>query len=270
MYPDTIEWASQQDDHIWGRFMRLLLLIVYINFSYCLKMREHYNITHMAYSLFDILGPVMHGPSSSHTAGANRIGYLASRIMGGVPEDVELGFHPGYMGSYAGQRSHVGLLAGCLGLREYDENCMDSISLCREKGVRWSVAPITEESFSRNTMRVTGIVKGFRYIVNGESVGGGNIIINRINGLEVHLDGNHYVLVMYAEEPQIVKEAVDRFSGVIGDSLIEKVEGWVGDGRYMGIISCNTTSEQVEEITSVTAPRDTRPFSYRFSADTYC
>ena len=69
----------------------------------------------MALGLFDIVGPVMHGPSSNHTGGANRIGYLAWGIMGGTPDAIHLGFHRDYMKSYAGQHTHSAMIAGLLG-----------------------------------------------------------------------------------------------------------------------------------------------------------
>ena len=140
----------------------------------------------MTLGLFDIVGPVMHGPSSNHTGGANRIGYLARQLMGGQPDSIRLGFHPAYMGSFTGQKSHTALIAGCLGYREYDEESTDSIEIAEKRGIPWEAYAIGETERSRNTMRVVGKLGDQTWEINGDSIGGGNIIIDRINGLEVH------------------------------------------------------------------------------------
>ena len=89
----------------------------------------------MSLGLFDVVGPIMHGPSSNHTAGANRIGYLARQIMGGAPRQLTFGFHPIFMGMFPGHRTHIAMLAGCLGLREYDEACNLSKQLADKEGI---------------------------------------------------------------------------------------------------------------------------------------
>lgn len=150
----------------------------------------------MSLGLFDVVGPVMHGPSSSHTAGANRIGYLAGKIMGGVPANLEFGFHPMYFGIYAGHRTHAALTAGCLGYREDDDLSVQSLEEAETRGITIDCYPIQGEEPHRNTMRVHGLVEGIHWEINGVSVGGGNIIINRINGVEVSLDGNNWGLVL--------------------------------------------------------------------------
>ena len=191
----------------------------------------------MALGLFDVLGPVMHGPSSNHTGGANRIGYYARQIMGGKPLRVTFGFHPVYMNSYRGQQSHTALLAGCLNMREYDDNCMDSRRIARESGLFWDVKPIAEEWMSRNTMRVTGVTEEGTYVVNGDSIGGGNIVINEVNGLKTALTGNEYLGILTGREEAAVAKASEELRASFGSGFLSMVEGRVQDGRVMCLVS---------------------------------
>ena len=168
----------------------------------------------MALGLFDVVGPVMHGPSSSHTGGANRIGYLAGKLMGGRPEKIRLGFHPKYMGSYIGQKSHTALIAGCLGLREYDDESTRSLKISEKLGVHWEAYAIDELEHSRNTMRIMAEIDGQSWEINGESVGGGNIVIDRINGLAVCLDGNAWEVMATTDTEALMRELQRFLSGL--------------------------------------------------------
>ena len=148
----------------------------------------------MSLGLFDVVGPIMHGPSSNHTGGANRIGYVAYKLMGGTPKQLTFCFHPIFMKRFAGHRSHIAMMAGCIGLREYDDACNDSLKLAADKGVtvEYEAVPLEEEP-DRNTMRIKGTYDGITWDINGISVGGGNIVIDSINGLKVDMDGNGHV-----------------------------------------------------------------------------
>ena len=146
----------------------------------------------MSYGLFDIIGPIMHGPSSNHTAGAGRIGYLARGIMGGCPKDITYLFHPHLLTVFSGHRTHIALTAGMLGYREYDDAFNGSLTLAREQGVTLSYASAGDH-VDRNTMRIEGEVNGVSWSINGISVGAGNIVVDRINGVPVWLDANGHL-----------------------------------------------------------------------------
>lgn len=170
----------------------------------------------MALGLFDVLGPVMHGPSSSHTGGANRIGYLAGKLMGTRPEKIRLGFHPAYMGSYIGQKSHTALIAGCLGFREYDDESTHSLEIAAKLGIPWEAYAIEETPRSRNTMQVMAETDGMIWEIYGDSIGGGNIVIERINGLEVCLDGNAWEVMASTDNDALMQELHSFLSGLDG------------------------------------------------------
>ena len=194
----------------------------------------------MSYSLFDIVGPVMHGPSSSHTAGANRIGFLAREIMGEEPRDVVLRFHPDYMKSYRGQRSHVALLAGCLGLREDDPRSGDALRICEERGLRWRAEALGGRSVSRNTMRVDGTAGGRRWEITGESVGGGSILIREVNGAAVRLDGNQYVCVLVGGDGTLPER--------IACPEADAARGAFADGTQLSLLSFSELPPELAEL----------------------
>ncbi|MEA4891418.1 MAG: L-serine ammonia-lyase, iron-sulfur-dependent, subunit alpha [Peptococcaceae bacterium] len=193
----------------------------------------------MTLGLFDVIGPVMHGPSSNHTGGANRIGYLARQLMGGRPEKIRLGFHPAYMGSYTGQKSHTALIAGCLGFREYDDESTQSLEIAAKLGIPWEAYAIGETGRSRNTMRVTGEIRGQLWEINGDSVGGGNILIDRINGLEVSLDGNTWEVMASADTDALLRELLDFLAGL--DGCKTAVSGQALEQRFL---CCGTFSQE--------------------------
>ena len=147
----------------------------------------------MSLGLFDIVGPVMHGPSSNHTGGAARIGYLAGKLMGDIPRWLTFSYHPIFMNFFAGQRSNVAMMAGCLGMREYEENFNSSLELAAKLGVKIDYRAVPEPDASRDTMRVSATLNGINWCINGLSIGGGNIIINQINSVTTNFDGNGYI-----------------------------------------------------------------------------
>jgi L-serine dehydratase len=198
----------------------------------------------MSYSLFDIVGPIMHGPSSNHTGGANRIGYVAYRLMGGTPKQLTFGFHPIFMRMFTGHRTHIAMLAGCLGLREFDDACNDSKRLAAEQGVTVSYIPLQEQpEVDRNTMRILGDYDGISWSINGISIGGGNIVISSINGVEVHIDGNHDLLFFILKECAELETLLPALGRITGS---EMVEGGCAGGYKLAAIQ---TSERVPEDT---------------------
>ena len=180
----------------------------------------------MPLGLFDVVGPVMHGPSSNHTAGATRIGYLAREIMGGTPSVVRLGFHKAYIRSFAGQNTHSAMIAGLLGYREYDDAGVGAMSELKARGIPWSPYAIEEENITRNNFRVLADLEGGEvWEVNGDSIGAGNIIIDKINGLSVFLDGNNWELIVTSDDESLVGDVAAELKKLAGSALKHAVSG---------------------------------------------
>lgn len=146
---------------------------------------------------FDILGPNMIGPSSSHTAGALRIAFIAGKMVERAVS-VKFVLYGSFARTYHGHGTDRALVGGILGYHPDDERIRDSFQYAEEAGLSFSF----EENFTNkdvypNTVDifVTGD-QGETMSLTGESIGGGNALITRLNGVEVELTGNYSTLVV--------------------------------------------------------------------------
>ena len=130
------------------------------------------------YSCFDIIGPVMVGPSSSHTAGAVRLGRLARAIADGLPKSVQIILHGSFAKTYRGHGTDLAILAGLLGMETDDIRIRDSYRLAEEAGLDFTITTADlGEQYHANTVKFV-MVNQFDYEITmiGCSVGGGKII----------------------------------------------------------------------------------------------
>ena len=142
-------------------------------------------------NLFDIVGPVMIGPSSSHTAGACRLGLLAAGILGGCPKKADLLLHGSFARTYKGHGTDRALLAGLMGWQPDDERLPRALELAKEAGLCYSFTPGDLGSMAHPNsvlFRLTG-TDGNTCEVVGASVGGGQIVVTRVDGFPVELTG---------------------------------------------------------------------------------
>ena len=105
--------------------------------------------------LFDVLGPVMIGPSSSHTAGAARIGYTAQKLLGEIPAQADIGLYGSFATTGKGHGTDRALVAGLLGLRPDDPRLPDSFALAAQRGMQFSIHPVELRSAHPNTAVLT-------------------------------------------------------------------------------------------------------------------
>ncbi len=141
-------------------------------------------------SLFDSLGPVMSGPSSSHTAGMARIGLMAHILLGGAPERIELHFYGALSRTYKGHATDAALVAGLLGESQDSPRIRAALELARERGVRVSVRGHAEDtSRNPNTARMVLERNGRRFDIAGISVGGGEMTLTDFEGFPLSLRG---------------------------------------------------------------------------------
>lgn len=149
----------------------------------------------------------MIGPSSSHTAGAARLGRVARLIAGEPIASVSFGLHGSFAKTYKGHGTDKALVAGVLGIKEDDERIARSFEIAKEEGLEYSFYPTQLESQHENTVLLTFNMKdGKELRVIGSSIGGGQILITKIGEFSVELT---------AQSPAIVFEHRDR-PGVIG------------------------------------------------------
>ncbi|MBQ2928671.1 MAG: L-serine ammonia-lyase, iron-sulfur-dependent subunit beta [Clostridia bacterium] len=147
--------------------------------------------------LFDLIGPVMIGPSSSHTAGAARIGLTARMLLGEDLTRAEIGLHGSFAKTYRGHGTDRALVGGLMGMSVDDERLRDSLSIARDAGISVHFQHVMIRGAHPNTVRltVTG-VSGRMLVIEAASVGGGNIEVHRIDGLGVNFTGKENTMII--------------------------------------------------------------------------
>jgi len=152
-------------------------------------------------SVFDMIGPVMIGPSSSHTAGVVRIGLAAYKILGSVPDSAEIIFYNSFARTYEGHGSDRAILAGLLGFRTDDKRIKESPELAAAAGLKFQFKSIGNAStLHPNSVRVK-LQKGEKSVeVLGESLGGGVINIPEVNGFKADFSANLHTVIITAED----------------------------------------------------------------------
>jgi len=148
--------------------------------------------------VFDIIGPVMIGPSSSHTAGACRIGKYARSILDEEVKTAEIYFSGSFAKTYQGHGTDKAIVAGLMGMDTDDLRIRNSLQLAKEAGMDYTFIPTQIDDAHPNTvlLKITG-VSGKRWDVEGASIGGGRISIRRINGTPVDISGDATTLLVY-------------------------------------------------------------------------
>jgi L-serine dehydratase len=162
-------------------------------------------------SVFDIIGPVMIGPSSSHTAGAARIGRLARNLFRREPKWATISFYGSFAKTYKGHGTDVAIVGGILDYDTYDERIIESINVAKKKGIKIKFQEEDAITDHPNTARIRmGDDKGEIELV-GISIGGGKVEIIELNGFELKLSGHH---------PAILVVHDDRFGAIASVSNI--------------------------------------------------
>ena len=149
-------------------------------------------------SLLDIIGPVMVGPSSSHTAGACRIGLLTRALCGGTPDRALIELHGSFAKTGEGHGTDRALVGGLLGFEPDDGRLREALDLAKQAGMEVEFATIKLRNVHPNTARLTVRKDGQEVVVVGSSLGGGRIAICEIDGLPVDLTGEYPTLVVVA------------------------------------------------------------------------
>lgn len=149
------------------------------------------------YGVFDIIGPVMIGPSSSHTAGAARIGRIARSIAGEVPVRVRFLLHGSFSKTYKGHGTDRALVAGILGMSPDDEELKSSLVLAKQAGLQIQFEEEDLGEVHPNSVLVEmTLMDGAIVSVLGSSIGGGAVDISRINGEDITFSGNYPTLMI--------------------------------------------------------------------------
>ncbi len=149
-------------------------------------------------NVFDIIGPVMVGPSSSHTAGAVKIGYVSRKLMGESIVSAHLLLYGSFLATGKGHGTHKALVAGLLGMTPEDERIPDSLELAGKSGIEILFGQAELKDVHANSVQL--VLKGEHgriLEIVGESIGGSRINIARIDGLEANFSGDYPTLIVH-------------------------------------------------------------------------
>lgn len=202
-------------------------------------------------SVFDVLGPNMIGPSSSHTAGAAIIAYLARKMVNGPIKNVTFTLYGSFAKTYRGHGTDRALVGGILGFATDDTRIRESFRLAKEAGLEFAfVEDEKETEIYPNTVDIRMENQAGRVItVRGESLGGGKVRIVRINQVKVDFTGEYSaVIVIHQDKPGVVahitKELSDRYVNIAFMRLFREAKG---DIAYTIVESDDHLPEDITE-----------------------
>ena len=168
-------------------------------------------------SLLDIIGPVMVGPSSSHTAGACRLGLLARCLVGGTPDRARVELHGSFARTGEGHGTDKAIVGGLMGFRPDDERIRDALGIAEREGLDYRFEKTTlgeENEVHPNTVRIT-LERGDRSsVMVGSSLGAGRVLVTEIDGYPVEVTGSYHTIVLVAED---VRGSVARIATILAE-----------------------------------------------------
>ena len=146
--------------------------------------------------IFDVLGPIMIGPSSSHTAGAARLGKIARTIVNKPIKDVTFLLHGSFTETYKGHGTDRALVAGILGMMPDDERLRDALLIAEKEGLEVHFLPADLGQVHPNTVKILMTdCDDINWEVLGSSIGGGLVEIYEINGNKVKITGEYPTII---------------------------------------------------------------------------
>ncbi|MCR5273135.1 MAG: L-serine ammonia-lyase, iron-sulfur-dependent subunit beta [Lachnospiraceae bacterium] len=159
-------------------------------------------------NLFDVVGPIMVGPSSSHTAGAVKIGNVCAKLMSEKIVKADIFLHGSFLATGKGHGTDKALVAGLLGMKVDDPDIPNSFKIARERGLDFSFSPIDLGDSHPNSAKLLLIGESGKTLdVVGASVGGGQINICEIDGLDANFSGDYPTLIVHnLDQPGHVAE----------------------------------------------------------------
>jgi L-serine dehydratase len=164
-------------------------------------------------SIFDMIGPVMIGPSSSHTAGVVRIARAAIRILGGIPDEVHITFYNSFARTYEGHGSDRAILGGLMDFKTDDPRIKNALEIAEEKGLKYKFKSVGNSSIHHpNTIKLNLKKDEQQIEVVGESLGGGVINIAELDGFTANFSAQNHTLIIKASD---ISGAIAFISGVI-------------------------------------------------------
>ncbi|HUQ18531.1 MAG TPA: L-serine ammonia-lyase, iron-sulfur-dependent subunit beta [Gemmatimonadaceae bacterium] len=166
-------------------------------------------------SLLDIIGPVMVGPSSSHTAGACRLGLLGRGLVSGTPQKATLELHGSFARTGEGHGTDKAIVAGLLGFRPDDVKIREALQIAEAEGLDYRFEKVSlEDAIHPNTVRMKLENGDLTATMTGSSLGAGRVVVTEIDGYPVEVTGNFHTIVLVAEDK---KGSIARITGILAE-----------------------------------------------------
>ena len=183
-----------------------------------------------ALSIFDILGPIMIGPSSNHTAGAVRIGKIARMILGEEPTNINLYFYGSLAETYRGHMTDAAVVAGLLGMEVDDQRIKESLKIANNRQIDIKIFTQTMSDKNPNTIEME--LKSTSYLVKiiAISIGGGEIVISSIDEFKVNFSGNKDMIIVALKENY--SKILSKIKDILGENVIS-IESIKGNSKYL-------------------------------------
>ena len=199
-------------------------------------------------SVFDIIGPVMVGPSSSHTAGAVRIGLFTRYIFGRQAEDVKITLYGSFKETYKGHGTDIALIGGLLGYNTSDKRIRTSMDDAKLAGMEFEFIESGIEHIHPNTAKIE--VQAGRYSLDliGKSIGGGKMVIFELLGFDVNLSGDFPTYFIFYKFKDENKETLSmKIDELFGDKKVsEKYSSSILEGTNLLVVE---SLEKIDEET---------------------
>lgn len=195
--------------------------------------------------VFELIGPIMFGPSSSHTAGACRLSRAMWQIAGGNIKKAELDLHGSFRAQEGGSVNKA-LVAGLLGFDTDDDRINQSHALMEKSGIDFSYGNVNIEGAHNNTVRYRIWSEGFDFTATGASVGGGMIDVTEINGAKMSLTGDYNCLMVFCGCAEKTSQAVNNIFGEGNDEYT--VETAVSEDKATQIVLFKTSHPVTDDM----------------------
>lgn len=207
-----------------------------------------------SFSVFDIIGPVMVGPSSSHTAGAARLAKVAAIVAGSNIKEAKFLLHGSFAKTYKGHGTDKALVAGILGMDPWDDNLKNSFYIADKKGIKFSFIESDLGDVHPNTVKfILTKEDGSTSEILGSSIGGGNIVIFNVDGQSVEFRGDYPTLITkHKDTPGVISKITTLlYSEGINVASMKVYRNGKGSYASMAIETDNIVPEHIIKVIGI-------------------
>ncbi|ABR30206.1 serine dehydratase [Thermosipho melanesiensis] len=198
-------------------------------------------------SILKVLGPIMVGPSSSHTLGAIKIARFVHKLIGGIPEEVQFLLHGSFSKTYRGHGTDRALLAGIMGLQQDDPKIKNAFEIAKEKNLKYSFKVTDLGDVHPNTVRIKCTKDGISHEIEGSSIGGGNILITSIDSVPCNLSWDFDTLVIVNKDvPKALEKILETIKVNVANLYLRRINALLE--RALTIIELDEPIENLAEI----------------------